>query len=81
MKTLAEIELSTAEMLTPTDIAPIFPANPQSIRLQARDNPEQLGFPVICIGSRVYIPKHGFLRFCRGLRADNSDEQQSCLRI
>ena len=68
MKTLEEIERSSAEMLTPTDIAPIFPANPQSIRLQARDNPDALGFPVICIGSRVYIPKQGCLRFCKGLQ-------------
>lgn len=80
MKTLEEIELSTAEMLTPTDIAPIFPANPQSIRVQARDKPELLGFPVICIGSRVYIPKQAFLRFCKGLQA-NSDEEKPCLSI
>ena len=67
MKTLAEIEQSEVAMLRASDIAPIFPADPHSIRLQARTNPAALGFPVICIGSSVFIPKEGFLRFCRAL--------------
>ena len=67
MKTLAEIEQSNAEMLIPSDIAPIFHSDPHSIRLQAKEDPAALGFPVVCIGTRVYIPKEGFIRFCRGL--------------
>lgn len=67
MKTLAEVEQASAAMLTPAEIAPIFPADPQSIRIQARQDPAALGFPVICIGTRVYIPREGFIRFCRAL--------------
>ena len=40
-----------------------------SINVAARDCPDALGFPVIKMGSRVRIPKEGFVRFCRGLEA------------
>lgn len=66
MSTLTELEQCGSEMLLPKDIAPILHADPHSIRLQARANPAALGFPVICIGRRVYIPREGFIRFCRG---------------
>lgn len=67
MKTLAEVEQASVEMLLAKDIAPIFNTDPQSIRLQAREDSSKLGFPTVCIGTRVYIPREGFIRFCRGL--------------
>ena len=60
---LAELE---TEVLTPNQVAPILGVNPHSIRIQAAENPEALGFPVIVIGSRVKIPKRPFLAFMGG---------------
>lgn len=67
MTTLAEIEACGKDMLIPTDVAPIFPCDPHSIRLQAHDDPTKLGFPVIVVGCRVYIPRDGFLNYCRAV--------------
>lgn len=60
LKELAELE---SEILTPTQVAPILGVNPQTIRINARERPELLGFPVIVMGSRVKIPKVPFLHF------------------
>lgn len=67
MRTLQDIENCPKPMLIPTDIAPVLGCDPYSINVQARENPDALGFPVIVMGTRVRIPKDGFLRFCRGL--------------
>lgn len=64
--TLLEIEQSPREMLTADMVAPIIGCDPQTIRMQARLRPDLLGFPVICIKSRVKIPKAAFLAYCRG---------------
>lgn len=65
--TLKDIEALDKEMLTPALVAPILGSDPQTIRMQARERPDLLGFPVICLKSRVKIPKEGFLAYCRGL--------------
>ena len=61
--TLDEIRASDKTMLTPCDIATVLCCDPQLIRLQAREQPERLGFPVIVMGSRVKIPRKPFLAF------------------
>lgn len=61
--TLDEIRNSTKEVLTPADIAPVLGADPQDIRLAAKQHPERLGFPVCVIGTRTKIPRVPFLRF------------------
>lgn len=61
--TLDEIRASDKIFLTPTDVAGVLAADAQSIRLQAREFPEALGFPVICVGNRTKIPRKPFLRF------------------
>lgn len=61
--TLNEIKASEAIMLKPADVAGVLAADAQSIRLQAREFPEALGFPVICVGNRTKIPRKPFLRF------------------
>lgn len=58
-----EIRDSTETWLTPADIAPILECDANQIRLQARDDPAKLGFPVVVICSRVKINRKGFLRF------------------
>lgn len=62
---LSDIESIDKEFLLVEDIAPLLNADPQNIRSQASDDARKLGFPVIVTGSRVRIPKEGFLHFCR----------------
>lgn len=66
-KTLEEIEALPKDMLVPTDVAGYLSCEPYSINRAARDAPGLLGFPVIVMGSRVRIPKDGFVRYCRRL--------------
>lgn len=61
--TLEEIRASDKTFLTPADVAPVLGCDPHSIRLQAREFPEQLGFAVTVIGRRTLIPRKSFLRF------------------
>lgn len=63
--TLADIEAMPQECLTPAQVAPFFGTNPQAIREQARRAPELLGFPVVCLGTRVKIPKVGFIDYIK----------------
>ena len=71
--TLEELEQLPREMLTPAQIAPVYGADPQLIRIQARERPELLGFPVSILGSRVKIPKRPFIRFMRELTTEGSE--------
>ena len=64
--TLDELEALPKEILTCADVAPILMANPATIHGQAVERPELLGFPVIVMGTRVRIPREGFVRFCEG---------------
>ena len=61
--TLSEIKGSEAVCLTPKDVAPVLGVDPHSIRLQAREYPEFLGFPVIVVGNKTLIPRKSFLQF------------------
>lgn len=65
--TIAEIEAMDRDFLTPTIVGGCLGWDPYSINLQVKADPSRLGFPTIMHGSRVLIPKEGFLRFCRGL--------------
>jgi hypothetical protein len=64
--TLDELSALTVDVLTPAQVAPILRLDADTIRGQARDCPERLGFNVIVAGSRVKIPRVAFLRFMRG---------------
>lgn len=71
--TLEEIKALDTEVLTCAQVAPLLQADPNTIRGQAQDRPEMLGFPVICAGRRVKIPKRPFIRFMEeGIRDDPS---------
>lgn len=65
-RTLEEIEALECEILTCAQIAPLLGACPQTLRLQATQRPELLGFPVIVAGNRVKIPKRPFIKFMKG---------------
>lgn len=71
MRTLEEIEACQKTMLVASDVAEYLRTDAQNIRLAARQAPGLLGFPVIVVGSRALIPKDGFVRFCRGLEAQD----------
>ena len=58
--TTTEVLKSTADMLTPAEVASVIGCNPQSIRDQAQAAPGMLGFPVSVIGTRVMIPRVAF---------------------
>lgn len=61
--TLEEIKHLPDAMLTPAQVAPIIGSDPQTLRMWARQRPDLLGFPAVCIGNRVKIPRVPFLRF------------------
>lgn len=66
--TLEEIRVSNKTMLTPADIAPVLGADPQDIRVAARQRPDMLGFNVAVIGTRVKVPRLAFIRWMEGER-------------
>ena len=61
--TLEDIIRSDKPCITPQDAADVLQCSAQLIRIQARDNPEALGFPVIRVGNRTKIPRKAFVRF------------------
>lgn len=63
--TLADIESGPGETLDIKDAARFLGMDPQCMRNQAQEEPAKLGFPVIVVGSRVVIPRRGFLHFIR----------------
>ena len=52
--------------LTPAQVGAVLGIDPNTIRWQAHDNPAALGFPVIVVKSRTYIPREAFIRWMRG---------------
>lgn len=63
---LEEIKQRKDLMLMPKDIAPVLGVDPQSIRMQAREAPEKLGFRVTVIGGRSYFPRLPFIEWIEG---------------
>ena len=63
--TLLDIEKNPKTFLLAADISDYLGADPSTIRWQAQNEPEKLGFPVIVAGSRVKIPKDAFVFFCK----------------
>ena len=59
----SKIEQVEEAWLTPAEVAPILGADANAIREQAQRDPSKLGFPVVVVGTRVKIPKDGFLYF------------------
>lgn len=62
--TLPELAAKTdREFYNIAEVCGVLHADPQTLRLTARQRPELLGFPVIISGNRVKIPRLPFLRF------------------
>lgn len=64
--TLEEIEGLQTEILSCQQIAKVLGANPHTLHVQAMQDATKLGFPVICMGSRVKIPKRAFIKYMKG---------------
>ena len=58
-----EIRASSKLWLTAADVAPVIGVDPQGIRITARTHPEWLSFPVLCVKSRVKIPRVPFVEY------------------
>ena len=67
MRTLEEIEACPKAILVPTDVAGYLGCEAHSINRAAKDAPGLLGFPISVMGSRVRIPRDGFVRWAKGL--------------
>ena len=66
--TLDEVRELRTDIITPAQAAQVLGCDPAYIRVAARDAPEQLGFPVVRIGSRTKIPREAFVRYMEGGR-------------
>ena len=64
--TLDDIRRMDRAVITPAIAAQVLSCDPAYIRVAA---PEQLGFPVVRIGSRTKIPREAFVRYMEGGRA------------
>ena len=64
--TIDEIRVSTKDVLTPSDIAPILCCHPYSLNIAAKADIKALGFPASLIWTRLRIPRVGFLRWLDG---------------
>ncbi len=59
-----ELRLDNHEFVFANKICPdIIPCNPYTFRREARKNPEQVPFPILIIGTKLYIGRRGFLAF------------------
>ena len=65
--TIEDIKKMDKEILKPGDIAPVLGCDPNLIRWQAKQNIKQLGFPASKMGSRIKIPKQGFINWYEGV--------------
>lgn len=61
-----QLNQSTSRFITPAEAAKAIGCDPNLIRLQAKQRPELLGFPVCVVGSRVKIPRVPFIKFIEG---------------
>lgn len=63
MKTLDDLIKMDKPFLTPADICGVLGANPQTIRVTARQRQDLIGFEFTFVGNRMKIPRIPFLRF------------------
>lgn len=64
--TLQDIKQMDKDVITPAEAAQVVGCDPQQLRLTAREKPENLGFPVIIVKSRIKIPRVAFIRYMEG---------------
>jgi len=62
--TFREMQESNKPFLIPADVAPVLGCNPHLIRIEAKNG--TLPFPYVLLGSRVKIPREGFIAWMQG---------------
>lgn len=65
--TIEEIKNYDRDYLVPAQVASVLGCDPHWIRVAARNNPEQLGFKVCTLNTRIKIPRISFLKFMGAL--------------
>ncbi len=63
---LEDVKAMDTSVITAAIAGQVLGCDPHYIRLEARRNPEKLGFPVIVLQNRVRIPRIAFIRFMEG---------------
>lgn len=71
IKDLTDLDTPT---ITPAQAGAVLGIDPNTIRWQARDNPALLGFPVIVVKSRTYIPRIPFIQYVTGTNQGGSNK-------
>ena len=56
-------------MITPAEAAPVLGVDPNSLRMQVKEDPSMLGFNVTRVGGRTLIPRLPFIRWVEGVSA------------
>lgn len=69
--TLTEIINSDKDFLVPADVAEVLGCKAYSVNLQAHEDIGKLGFPASLIGTRVRIPRLGFINWITGGNNDD----------
>lgn len=64
--TLQDLKMLNKDIITPAIAAKVLGCDPHYIRVVAHQCPEQLGFPVIVMGTRTRIPRLAFIKFLEG---------------
>lgn len=64
--TLEELKRSEKETISAAVAGRILGVDPQLIRVQARQDKDALGFPVILLGRNVRIPRRSFIALVEG---------------
>lgn len=67
--TLEEIKALDREYLLPREVAEVLQCDVQGLRVWSRQRPQELGFPITIIGSRIRIPRLPFIEFMTGRKA------------
>ena len=63
---IEHIKQMRQDFITAADVAKAIGGDAQCIRVQARQDPGKLGFPVIVVGTRVKIPRLPFVAYVEG---------------
>ena len=58
---LKDLEAMEDDFLTIEQVAQVIGSGPHYIRLQAREDPAALGFPICIHGCKAKIPREGFI--------------------
>ena len=62
--------------LTAAEIAPVLECDPHLLRLQAKHEPELLGFPSTTLGNRTKFPRLPFIQFVETLCCCHSKSEE-----